>query len=218
MSNISNRHNVIPFVAGKSEALTGQRLSKIGFKRTRDCPNPLKSVCASIPQIDPAQIHAHLTRLLPHVGTLLESAQDGILRSLYVSNPSLSSVSDDELSVSACVNYLEAEASGGRLSAEFLENWFDQNLRDNLTVYIAEKLGFDLSTSEQDSTTAKHVKIYRDLVSMLSGKNLILTPKQIQGIRNALRIGCAEDETAVKIENKLVSLEGKPALEEMLEL
>lgn len=173
----------------------------------------------SVPQIVPEDITANLSRLLPHIGTMLESAQDGIIRSLYESRDgSLDGVSDEELSVSACLNYLEAEATGGRLTIEFLNGWFDSNVKDNLTVVVADKLGFDLSTPEQETTVGKHVRVYRELIASLSGGKTILTAVQIAGIRRAIEVSSVDDETSVKLLAKLVSMENKPKIEELLAL
>ena len=219
MSNISNRHTVSPFVSGKSEPLSGQRLAKVGYKSTKQNPAKFPSICVSVPQIDPAQVEANFRRLLPHIGTMLESAQDGIIRSLYESaDGTLSGVNDSDISVEACIAFLEAESTGGRLTIEFLNGWFDFNVKDNLTVVVADKLGFDLSTSEQEVTVEKHVKVYRDLIASLSGGKTILTTVQIAGIRRALEVSSVDDDTSVKLLARLAQMENRPKIEDLLAL
>ena len=74
MSNISNRHTVNPFISGKSEALVQQRLCKVGYKKTKDCPNPLPSICVSVPHVDPSAINgAILAGFMPALISLIES-------------------------------------------------------------------------------------------------------------------------------------------------
>lgn len=219
MSNVSNRHQINPFISGKSEPLTGQRLCKVGYKKTAKQTNPLASICVSLPQIDPAQIVENVQRLLPYIGTMLESAQDGIVRSLYeASGGNLSTVSDDELSISACIGWMESEATGGRLSKEYLESWFDSQMADNLTVTVSEKLGFDLSTPEQEETVAKHVRVYKALIASLAGGKTILQDKQIVACQRALDIASVEDDTSAKLRARLQNMQNKPKLEDMLEL
>ena len=218
MSIISNRHNVNPFVAGKSEALTGQRLAKVGYKSSKANPAKYRSVCVSVPApITPTE--GELSRLMPHILTMLENAQDGIIRSLYESSDgTMSSVSDDEISVSAICAYLDAESTGGRLTIEVVNSWFDSQVRDNLTVVIATKLGFDLSTPEQECTVNKHVAGYRGLFASLSGGKTVLQPVQIAGIRRALEVSSVDDEISGKLMARLIQMEKKPNIAELLML
>lgn len=213
MSNVSNRHAVTPFVAGTSKPFTGQRLARAGFKLTEKMKAAgkvaLPSVCASVPFINGGDIHQYLTELLPHVGAMLEKAQDEILRSRYESAGGvLSDITDEEISIPACIAFLNAETAGSRLSTETIGAWFDTALTDSLTVLIADKLGFDLSTSEQESTVAKHIKNHRDVLGMLAGKNVILAPRQISAITNMLELA-EEDTMHSKLSAKLAALTNK---------
>ena len=219
MSIISNRHNVNPFVAGKSEALNGQRLAKVGYKSSKANPAKYKSVCVSVPPMDKAVWNTPelIARLESHFNAVIESAQDGIIRSLYESSDGeLSSVSDDELNIDAVINFLDAESTGGRLTIEVVNQWFDSQVRDNLTVVIATKLGFDLSTPEQESTVQKHVAGYRGLFASLSGGKTFLQPTQIAGIRRALEVSSVDDEISVKLMARLIQREKKPNIAELL--
>jgi len=216
---ISSRHNVNPFVAGKSEPLAGQRLAKVGYKKTKDNPNPPASVCASVPRIDDDSIVNNVQALLPGIRAMLEGVQDSVIRSLYESSDyALTSVSDDDISVGACIAFMLAESQGSRLSADAIGAWFDSNIRDNLTVVVADKLKFDLSTPEQEQTVARHVNGYRALMATLAGKNVTLQPKQIQGIENALALASSDDAMSGKIRAKLDTLKNVKSVEELLEL
>lgn len=219
MSNVSNRHNLNPFVAGKSEALTGQRLARIGYKKTKDNPNPLASVCVSVPPVNQSAILEQASRLLPYIVGLIEGAQDGIIRSMYeASQGSLSSVSDADISLEACIQYLDAEHNGGRLTGEFIGAWFAANLAENLTVVIADKLRFDLSTEEQCATVERHLNGYKALFVSLAGNKTVLQPNQIQGLRRALDVAASEDATVSRIRARLDVLEKKEKIEDLLEI
>lgn len=226
MSNIqglTNRHNVLPFVAGESKALSGQRLAKVGYKQTKAMTDKgevaPQSICVSLPMIVGQDIRENLESLLPHIGAWLETVQDNVLRSLYEARKyELSSVSDEELSIGQCVNYLEAESSGGRLTKEYLDGWFTREIADSLYVVIADKLGFvpadaaegsELEvTPDQDSVVQKHLNGYRALMVGLTGKNLSLDQKQVNGLRKALEL-CAPAECAVtpRLMSKLDQIE-----------
>lgn len=219
MSNVSNRHTVQLFESGKSESLTGQRLAKVGYKSTKTNPAKFPSICVSVPFVNNADIMENIDRLMPYIKDMVQNAQDGIVRSLYESSDgALSSVSDEDISVNSVINFLEAEQSGGRLTKEFLESWFDSQVKNNLTVIIADKLGFDLETDEQVITTEKHVKVYRDLISSLSGGKTILTTVQMNGIERALEVSSVDDEVKNKLVNRIKKMKEAPKMEELLAL
>ena len=229
MSNISTRRNVLPFVAGESKPLSGQRLAKVGYKQTAAMTQKgeiaPKSICVSVPYFSGEQIRENLESLLPHIGNWLESVQDNVIRGIYEGRKfSLDSVSDADISVSQCVNFLEAESSGGRLTKEYLESWFAGNMSDGLYVLIASKLGFvsdaQLADSEnsidvtedQDIVIHKHLNGYRSLLVGLSGKNVSLAAAQINGLRKALEICAPEgDSVAARLTQKLDVIEKESA-------
>ena len=224
MSIIGTRHTLAPFTSGESKPLTGQRLARIGYKAGGEGKKPkFPSVCASVPPValDAATLVAMGERLLPHIRTLLETAQDGIIRSLYESSGgTLREVSDDDISLDACIGWLEAVASGGRLSRELVESWFDRTCRDTLTVLVADKLSFDLSTPEQEETVSRHVRVYRDLLASLTGGKTLLTSVQIAACRRALEVSGVQedDEIGSKLVSRLDALERKPSLDALLAL
>lgn len=222
MSNVSSVHDIVPFVAGKTEALTGQRLAKIGYKTTTKNPAKFKSVAVSVPHIEPDDILNNVRALLPYIGSLLEETQDKVIRALYESKDgNLKTVQDHEISVQACISYLEAEAAGERLKKEHIEAWFDRVCADNVFTLIAEKLGYgdenDL-TPEQTATVQKHVKVYRDILSMLSGGNVKLTPVQIKSCKTVIEVSEDDSGIGTKLMARLVNMEKPPKVTEFLEL
>lgn len=218
MSVVSTRHTVVPFIAGTSKPFDGQRLAKIGFKKTAKIQNPLPSVCVSVPHIQPAMITENVTRLLPYIGTMLENAQDGIIRSLYESSEGQrKEVSDDEIGINAVIAFLESEAQGDRLTKDRIVSWFDTALADSLAVLIAEKLGFNDPNDAQTETINKHVRVYRDCLSMLAGGKTFLAVPQIRGCKTALSLLAEDDDVSAKLAARIAQMEAKP-VEDMLEL
>lgn len=213
MSNVSNRHAVTPFVAGTSKPLADQRLARAGFKLTEKMKaagkTALPSVCASVPMLDTGAVSVMTAELMPHIVAMLEKTQDEILRAKYeASAGQCTDITDEELSIPACIAFLNAESAGSRLSTESIGAWFDTALTDSLTVLIADKLGFDLSTAEQEATVAKHVKNHRDVLCILAGKNVILAPRQSAAITNMLELA-EEDTMHARLSAKLSSLMSK---------
>lgn len=211
MSLVSNRHNVNPFVSGKSQALTGQRLAKIIFNKTKDNPNPLQSVCVSIPQVQPGEYRPEYESIIRNA---LENAQDKIIKSLYESSDgALTNVSDDDISVDACLAYLAA-GGVGKLSAEKITAWFNLAVKDNATVLIAEKLGFQDMTDAQCAVIEKQLNGYRGLFTMLASKDPCFDKRQLKGMRTLIDVSSIEDAMHAKLCSRLQELQ---PVEEVLE-
>lgn len=224
MSNISNRHTITKFISGESKPLVTQRLAKIGYKSSTDKATKktisarFPSVCVSLPHVDPAAVPFFAEQLTPFLVSLIETAQDGIIRSLYETSGGLrTEITDEEISIPACIAYMIVEATGSRLSEESIGSWFESDIRDNLIVLIADKLGFDLSTPEQEETVQKHVKLHKDVICVLAGKNVVLSPRQESGIKNMLKIA-SDTSTGLgaKIEARFVAVTAKKSDESEL--
>lgn len=208
MSNVSNQHSVVPFVSGETKPLSGQRLAKIGYKKTKDNPNPAQSIAVSLPILTDQQIIDAAPKLVSLLRASVEDTQDKIIRSMYETREyKLERVSDDDVSIDAIIGYVSSEQSGGRLTKEYLEQWFDTNLRDNLYVVVADKLGFAEITEECDQVVTKHLAGYRGLISSLAGGKTMLSVAQINGLKRALVVTAVDDETSAKITAKLDTME-----------
>lgn len=219
MSQVSNRHTVVPFVAGKTVALNDQRLAKVGYKTTKKQSAKYPSIAVSVPTIQDGTLTENVSRLVPYLRAVCESAQDGIIRSLYESsNGNLSSVADEEIGIDSIIAFLEAESTGNRLTKEAIEEWFMETMRDNLFVVIAEKLGFNDPTPAQEIEVNKHINGYKGVFSSLAGGKTFLQPVQIKGCKTALALIPDDDVIGTKLMNRLVNMEKTPDIVELLDL
>lgn len=219
MSNFSDAHTVTPFDAKTSKAFTGQRLAKIRYKSTAQNKAKYPSVCVSVPPIDKGLIEQNITRLAGYFAGYLQDAQDGVIRSLYESSDGmLDTVTNADISIDAIIGYLEAESTGGRLTKEFLEAWYDSSMSETVQALAIEKLKYSGElTPEQDLKIAQVSNGYKGIISSLAGGKTILQPaviKQIKGILELIDL----DETGTKLQAKLIAMENKPSVAEMLEL
>lgn len=221
MSHFPTAHLITKFVAGSSQALTGQRLAKIGYKSSPKSPAKFPSVCVSVPVLDRDDILGNIETLIPHVRNMLCAAQDGIVRSLYESSQgTLSQVNDSEIGVQECISFLNAEASGGRLTKEIIEAWFSASVFDYLFVIIGEKLRYDMESEislEQEATIKKHVNGYRGLFESLAGGKTILQPNQITSLGKVLDL-IDDSEIGDKLKSRLAQMSKKEKIEDLLEL
>lgn len=205
MSNVSNRHSVVPFISGESKALSGQRLAKVGYKSSKQNPAKFPSVCASIPRIPDEMIEENVSRLKDHFRGFLETAQDGIFKSLYESrNGSMDAITDEDISIDAIIGFLEAESTGGRLTKETVYQWFDQSASEATIAVICEKLGFPESLNEdQMEVVSKHRNAYREVFASLSAGKTMLNQKQINGLETVLGLIDPESDVQVKITKRI---------------
>lgn len=195
MSNVSNRHTVIPFVAGKSTALSNQRLIRVLYKPSKKVAQKYPSVCVSVPNIEEPLSADTLDKLNPYIIEMIQKAQDGIVKNMYEeSKGKLSNISDEDISINAVISFLEEESSGGRLNKEILYSWFDEFLKDNLTVTIAEKLNID---DIDDEKIIKAVNGYKEMIASLSGGATVYSEKQVKNLLKVLELSSAEDDDAI---------------------
>lgn len=219
MSNVSSAHTVNKFVAGKSEALTGQRLAKVGYKSTKNQAAKYPSICVSVPMIQTEEITQNVALLIPAVREFLAGVQDQVIRSLYESaDGNMTQILDSEISVTQCVSFLAAQADGGRLTKEYLESWFDSEMAENLSVVVAQKLKFDDLTPENLPVVEKHVGVYRGMLSSLAGGKTLLSDEKVNACKKAIQLSGVDDETSEKLIQRLDKMLVKEKIEDMLEL
>jgi hypothetical protein len=221
MSLISTQHSVIPFVAGKTAPLTGQRLAKVGYKSTTKTPAAFPSVAVSVPLIQDDAILDSIDSLMPHVRAFLADTQDKVIRSLYESSDgTLTSVGDSEISVAQCIAYLEAESNGGRLTKESVHAWFNAEAKDVLSAIVADKLGFsDDLTDAQNKVIAQKCAAYKEVIGSLSGGATVLQPAQIKSVRTLIEQIEGESVVKDKLIARLTAMEApKKDIAELLEL
>jgi len=211
MSLVFNRHSIVPFVSGETKAASGQRLAKVGYKSTKQNPAKFPSVAVSVPRLEWSQVEPNMRALMVHIGTMLENAQDGIIRSRYeASGGSLDVVSDADISVLACAAFLVSEAEGDRLTKVTLESWFDSAAAETVFVLMAEKLGFTATdpSPAQSVRIAQSVSAYRGVISSLAGGKTMLEPKVIGNLRTVLDV-LDTDEITIRLDARLSAMERK---------
>lgn len=221
MSLISSQHSVIPFIAGKTAPLTGQRLAKVGYKSTVKTPAMYPSVAVSVPVIESDSVLDSIDSLMVHIVNYLSDVQDKVIRSLYESSQgALTSVGDSDISVSQCIAFLEAESNGGRLTKESVNAWFDSEAKDVLSAIVADKLGFsdDLSDA-QEKMIAQKCAAYREVIGSLSGGATVLIPAQIKSVRALIEQIEGESTVKEKLISRLTAMEApKQNMAELLEI
>lgn len=208
--SISNRHTVSAFVAGTSKAMEGQRLAKVGYKKTKDNPNPLKSVCVSVPKIETPFTTEQIDKLQNHIVAMVEKAQDGIIRGLYEANPELRSVGDEEITIDKCIEFLEMEETGGRLTIEKINAWFvDSGLSEKLTEFLRLNGAKKLQGEALDKAMVQSLAGYKGMIAGLSGGKTHYDAKQREKLQVVLAMTEDGDEMAEKLNARIEAMAKK---------
>lgn len=218
MSNVSTTHSLNLFDSKKSQALSGQRLAKIGYKSTEKTPAKYPSVCASVPFID-TPTKEQIDSLMPAIKNLLSDTQDKIIRSLYESsNGTRTSINDAEIGIDQCIGYLTAEAVSGRLTKESITSWFDSDLKDNLYLTIGVKIGFIPADAPDDFelSAAQAQKLeqvtngYRDMLAGCAAGATMYATDKIASLKRALELSADTAHPIVeRVTARLDAMSGK---------
>jgi hypothetical protein len=223
MSNVSNRHNVNKFVAGKSAALTGQRLAKVGYKLTEKMKDAgilsvPDSVCVSVPVLSVDNLTPEqMKNLAPHLRGFLEGVQDKVIRGMIEeSKHTLTSIPDEAISVDACISWLEQEETGGRLTIERITGWFTENLSGKLAEFLRGFASKSITDPEKLALAVKQTsKGYQDMLAALSGGKTSYNATQREKLIKVLALTEEGDDIAEKMVKRLDAMEKKER-EEML--
>jgi hypothetical protein len=219
MSHFPSTHLVTAFDSAKSQPLTGQRLAKIRYKTTKAQTAKFPSVCVSVPFATSAIVTTdnNLDRLMPHILALIETAQDGVIRSLYeASEGKLSSVQDSELGIDSILGYLEAESQGTRLTKEFIGAWFDTDVAEILQAAFVDKWSWDGELTHEQTVKLEQVtKAHKEMFAALAGGKTSYNIGQCAGLLKVLDLADTSD-TAEKLRARLVGMSTKVDIAEML--
>jgi hypothetical protein len=209
MSVISNTHSFLEFNSGVSEALSGQRLAKVTYKTPKTGEKVYKSICVSLPFVAEVS-NEQLVALQPHIFKLIEDTQDKIIREAHESGKA--NVHDTDISVDACVEYLNAESVSGRLTKEGVVRWADDSgLADMLRMRFAEILGVsDTPTEIEAQKVEVQVKGYVDKFAALAGAKTYYAPDVASKLLKALEIGSVGDSIANKFQMRLQDMVANP--------
>lgn len=200
---ISTRHTLELFKTGESKAMHGQRLLKIGFKGDKKL---FDSRCASVPVISDlilSELKNNPLKFSDILTEVIESAQDAVAKNLFLSSGgTLTEISDEEISIDACIAYLESIGTGGRLTKEALCVWFDESMKENLSIVLAEKLSLEL----EDVRISQALAAYKALFAECAAPKISLSQVQIDNLKKAIAY-CSEDRISGKILSRFAALE-----------
>lgn len=193
-------NSVVKFDSKTSKAFSGQRLSKVLYKKITDKENPMfgiqrDSMCVSVPMIAGHEVEKNIKVLIPHVVEFLQGVQDKVIKELVESGQK--SIMNVDIGIDKLVDWLESNNESGRITKEVVGDWFDKNVSDTLAVVLAEKLGVSEVPSQAESDQImKAVGVFRDKVSGLAGGKTMYEIKVAESLKKVINF--AEDGDVLK--------------------
>lgn len=85
------------------------------------------------------EVAAQIAELAPYIVGWLQSQEDMIVKELHKGGAT--SIKPEQLGLANVLSYLESTASSSRLNGEAIAAWFLDDMRDNLAVAFADKMG-----------------------------------------------------------------------------
>lgn len=192
----------------------GHRLAVIRWKdkKNEDGTTVAKQParCVSIPVVSLSLTPACLQASLQ---TAFEEMQDKLIRSLIEAQTEVTfTVTLDQIAPQAVADFAVAQDGPGKLSSKLLETWFDNNLSDNLTVAIADKLGItDTPTDEQTAKVGKAVASFRTFITGLASPRANLAPDIVAQLQKATSLVTNEDDKVLQTINRKLQAFLEPA-------
>lgn len=168
MSNITGltpaNHSFVALDKNTS-ALTGQRLVRLIAKSARGTdkpsnPNLAHSLAVSIPYVTMDEVVNVIDKLIPHVIGMVQDTQDKIIREYRIESGN-ETINQSIIDVNAVIAYLDASATGERVSKEYLQDWFTSEYEDITKQWINQIAGGELN---EDIVTQK-TNLMRDMIA-----------------------------------------------------
>lgn len=196
MSVISNIHTATVYEPKISKALTGQRLVKIQAKADKDGNYGQylqQTHCVSIPVITQAQLTEFLENsnaLDAHIIAMLEDAQKALITDKIKSGKG-KTVSDEELSIAALVNYLDSDSDSDKWDSTRIAQWFEDNIAENLATKLLE-------VGNDDESMARKLAVAQKRFSDSLSTKAKIAPQLCEEINKMLAFSGDKDATIYK--------------------
>lgn len=189
MSNVSNIHQ-FKNLDKSSKPLSGQRLVRLIAKKDKDgsyaSANLAGSLCVSIPVVGAEEVVECIDRLIPHMVQLVKDTQDKIIRDWRIEH-GRDEIPEAVFSVDEVVSYLDAAATGDKVSVEYLQEWFMEDYATAAAGWIKSAMGVD---GASDEIVAVKTNVLRDMFAGWSSNRYSPNIPQLRAmIRFATYVG-----------------------------
>lgn len=210
--SISNRHQFM-VLSKTSKPLGGQRLARVIAKASKDgsySPNLLASQCVSIPFVTEEEVSAQLIALMPHLVALVQDTQDSIIAEKR-KETGCSEIADEDISVTACIAFLDEAEKGSRVTSEFLAAWFKETYSLQAAEFIALACKFEADIADWSEEQLKLIETKTAVLGSMfggfaSGKYSPDIPKCKAMVKFVEFVGESADERMTRFGDKAAKL------------
>lgn len=204
MSIIDNSNNtIVNYTSGVTKPFSGQRLMvatyKTGTKKEDISTFGIKrdSRAVSLPIVLASDVHQNLTLLMPHIVSMIAKTQDSIIKGILEENISRLHVGNEEISIAACIEFLDDSDESGRMTKESIGKWFDAEIADPLMLALGEKMGIGEIVSANDAKKIDMMmKQFREKISALAGGKTKYEEKLVIQLKKAVSFAPENDVIA----------------------
>ena len=120
--SIGSNHMFSPLTK-TSKAIDGQRLVRLIAKGKEKHENLSESLCVSVPVTGLEEVMSHIDVLAPYVVGMVHDTQDKLIREYRITHGH-ESINEAEFDIAHVVHWLTDNATGERLTAAALKEWF----------------------------------------------------------------------------------------------
>ena len=183
---------------GKQKPATGHRLSVVAFKTPsdkKDDPSYKRpdARCVSVPKLE---INVTPQVLQDALHQALEDLQDAVIRKIVVAaideRKNVITVHDTQIGFEAIAEHAKLEAAGGKINKELIEDWFDTDLADELTLALAAAMNYDPVKNGAEPAIEKKladsVTGYKEVFKQFSAPKAGVSPKIAAQMEKALAL------------------------------
>jgi len=172
------------------EAMKGNRVVKCLYKEnTATGKKAGENSYIQIPtaHISESVVIEQIQELAPYVVAFLQDAEDKVIKEAH-KNKSIG-FGASYFSLDKILAYLDEQGQGNRLNKERIEQWFKEEMRDNLIAAFAAKMGISETPSEEElDKLAACTTAYQNKFTALAGGKTLYREEECELLQKALNV------------------------------
>lgn len=161
---------------------------------------------------------AEVATLAPYISAYLQEQEDKIIKEAH-KNKSIG-FSDAFLSVAKILEALDASGQGNRLNKDKIESWYNSDMKEQLLVAFADKMGLSDTPSDEEITRLSEIsEVYKaKYASLASGKTLYKKEEAELLIKALTVTGAGENGIGARFVTRLEGMKTHKSEELLLSL
>lgn len=148
-------------------------------------PNLTETVSVSVPTVSDDLIIDSAINLIPHIRNLVMDAKKELVKELILSD-AITSVHDDQISMTAVIAYLDSNAAGNRMTTELVSAWFTEYYGEAALKFVSRKLGGNIAdmSDAHKAMAEKYVNALRGIFELFASPKFKPQTNQFSAVLN----------------------------------